>query len=145
MVGRRPGRRAGLLSGSSRSTAPIPAHWSSSTRGQRKIRGPYARRTFAAPGATQRAPRYVLPGDAWGGPFMIQRRKVILGTLGVTAGLAAAGCSSPGHAKDGPRSGGPASPSAAPVRLTVTPTSGADRVSPAEPVVVTVDGGKLRS
>jgi len=73
---------------------------------------------------------------------MIQRRKVILGTLGVAAGLAASGCSSPDHTKDGT---GAAAPSAAPARLTVTPVSGADRVSPAEPVVVTVDGGRLRS
>jgi len=82
---------------------------------------------------------------------MVQRRNVILGTLGAAAGLAAAGCSSPGGAKGSPKTtinpvaGSWQTPSAAPVKLTVSPVAGAAKVSPKEPVVVTVDGGKLQS
>jgi lipoprotein-anchoring transpeptidase ErfK/SrfK len=84
---------------------------------------------------------------------MIQRRKVILGTLGATVGIAAAGGSSSSRASarttgasDPVAVGQPsATPAAAvPVRLRVTPAA-AKGVSPAEPVVVTVEGGTLQS
>jgi len=82
---------------------------------------------------------------------MVQRRTVILSTLGAAAGLTAAGCSKPGQAQGNtmvvPESsaGGSGSPSAEPLELTVTPAAHATGVSPAEPVVVTVGGGELRS
>jgi len=52
---------------------------------------------------------------------MVQRRRFIIGTLGTAAGLTAAGCSSASH------------------------PHGAADVSPTDPVVVAVEGGKLRS
>jgi lipoprotein-anchoring transpeptidase ErfK/SrfK len=82
---------------------------------------------------------------------MVQRRTVILTALGAAAGLVSAGCSTPshagsdGHAAPGSGAGGSASPSSAPIRLTVIPAAGATDVSPGEPVVVTVEGGTLRS
>jgi lipoprotein-anchoring transpeptidase ErfK/SrfK len=80
---------------------------------------------------------------------MIRRRKVILGALGATAVVAAAGGSAPGTASAGtptadvPAAGSP--PPAVPVQLSITPVTGAKGVSPGAPVVVTVDGGTLRS
>ena len=82
---------------------------------------------------------------------MVQRRKVILGTLGAAASLAAAGCAD--KARGGTASGAksplswhsPAVPSAAPISLTVSPAAGKADVSPAEPVVVAVEGGQLDS
>jgi lipoprotein-anchoring transpeptidase ErfK/SrfK len=80
---------------------------------------------------------------------MIQRRKVIIGALGLAAAAAAGGCST--HRAGG--SGGSdwiepvadAEQSAAPVQLTVTPARGATGVSPVKPVVVTAEQGTLRS
>jgi lipoprotein-anchoring transpeptidase ErfK/SrfK len=82
---------------------------------------------------------------------MVQRRKVILGTLGAAAGLTAAGCSSSGGSgsKTQPAAdhvGGTwQPPSAAPIDLTVSPVTGAKNVSPLSPVVVAVKGGQLKS
>lgn len=77
---------------------------------------------------------------------MLQRRTVILGVLGASAGLGAAACSSPGDAEVvKPVAGTWQAPSAAPIKLTVTPAAGAAKVAPTVPVVVTVDGGKLQS
>jgi lipoprotein-anchoring transpeptidase ErfK/SrfK len=82
---------------------------------------------------------------------MLQRRTVILGTLGAATGLAAAGCSSRGGANGNakaavdPVAGTWQTPSAAPINLTVSPAAGATKVSPTDPVVVTVEGGKLQS
>src|SRR4051794_41596250 len=81
---------------------------------------------------------------------MVQRRKVILGTAGAAAGLAAAGCSSASGAHGKPTTADSAagtwqSPSAAALQLTVPPAAGAANVSPAKPVVVAVSGGKLQS
>jgi lipoprotein-anchoring transpeptidase ErfK/SrfK len=90
---------------------------------------------------------------------MIHRRRVIIGALGATAGLTAAGCSSPSHASGGagatgdqvagnwqtPSSGAPSGPAAPPVQLTVTPATGSADVSPTAPVTVAVEGGKLKS
>src|SRR4051812_11521746 len=85
----------------------------------------------------------------------MRRRDVIRGALGVTAGLVVAGCStSPkaganGRAEPATSAGGSGSPSpsvaAVPVVLTVSPAAGATGVSPGEPVVVSVTGGKLRA
>jgi lipoprotein-anchoring transpeptidase ErfK/SrfK len=81
---------------------------------------------------------------------MIQRRKVILGALGAAAGLTAAGCSSPSHAKSGAKAapdlaaGSWHTPSATPISLTVSPKAGA-HVSPADEVAVSVEGGTLKS
>ncbi|WP_328470083.1 Ig-like domain-containing protein [Actinoplanes sp. NBC_00393] len=79
---------------------------------------------------------------------MIQRRKVIIGALGVAAAATAAGCSSPGKAGGDTTSW--VDPVAneqpvAPVRLSVTPAAGAAEVSPVEPIVVTAADGKLES
>ena len=82
---------------------------------------------------------------------MVQRRNVILGTLGAATGLAAAGCSSASPSKGGggtainPAAGSWQTPSAAAIRLTVSPAAGTANVSPADPVVVGVEGGKLQS
>jgi lipoprotein-anchoring transpeptidase ErfK/SrfK len=82
---------------------------------------------------------------------MLQRRKVILGALGASVGLAAAGCSSTkgssGDPKTVPVAGSwkAPSPSAAAITLTVSPKDGASGISPTEPVVVAVQGGKLQS
>jgi lipoprotein-anchoring transpeptidase ErfK/SrfK len=87
---------------------------------------------------------------------MIQRRKVIIGAVGVAA-AAASGCSSSakggGSSADG---GGEVTSwveSAAdadqvvvpPVRLTVTPTDGKTDVSPVKPIVVSAADGTLQS
>jgi lipoprotein-anchoring transpeptidase ErfK/SrfK len=82
---------------------------------------------------------------------MIQRRKVIIGTLGVAAAATVAGCSSSGGTKstdaalasDDKVESGAAPPTAAPVQLTVTPATGAKGWSPVKPVVVSVAGGTL--
>lgn len=80
---------------------------------------------------------------------MIQRRKVIIGTLSAAAAATTIGGSAPSSAST--RSIATtgreekASVPAAPVRLGVTPASGATTVSPASPVVVTVENGALRS
>ena len=82
---------------------------------------------------------------------MIQRRKVIIGAMGVAAAAATAGCSSSG--KDG---GGATSWVGAatdteqvavvtPVRLSVTPANGDADVSPVKPIVVSAADGKLQS
>ncbi|RZU48692.1 lipoprotein-anchoring transpeptidase ErfK/SrfK [Krasilnikovia cinnamomea] len=80
---------------------------------------------------------------------MIQRRNVIIGALGVAAAAAAAGCTS--HRTARPGAGNWVEPvanteqPAVPVRLSVTPASGATGVSPAKPIVVTAEGGTLQS
>jgi lipoprotein-anchoring transpeptidase ErfK/SrfK len=82
---------------------------------------------------------------------MVQRRKVVLGSLGAAAALAAAGCSSSGDAKSGGdttsklAAGSWKTPTAAPVSLTVSPKAGAAKVSPTDDVTVSVAGGKLKS
>ena len=82
---------------------------------------------------------------------MIQRRKVIVGTLSAAAAVATIGGSAPGSASaETTAEAGrekreeKASVPAAPVRLSVTPASGATAVSPASPVVVKVENGALR-
>ncbi|BFU45371.1 Ig-like domain-containing protein [Krasilnikovia sp. MM14-A1004] len=80
---------------------------------------------------------------------MIQRRNVIIGALGVAAAAAVAGCSS--HRKAGTGAANWVQPVAdteqptTPVRLTVTPASGATEVSPGKPIVVTAEGGTLQT
>jgi lipoprotein-anchoring transpeptidase ErfK/SrfK len=82
---------------------------------------------------------------------MVQRRKVILGTVGAAAALTAAGCSSKSGANStaktpiNPAAGTWKSPSADPVSLTVSPVAGAAKVSPIVPVTVAANGGKLQS
>ncbi|MFI5892414.1 Ig-like domain-containing protein [Actinoplanes sp. NPDC051513] len=79
---------------------------------------------------------------------MIQRRKVIIGTLSAAAAVATVGGSAPGSASAEPTAAGPeekSSPPVAPVRLSVTPSSGATAVSPATPIVVAVRAGTLKS
>jgi len=82
---------------------------------------------------------------------MIQRRKVIIGALGVGAAAAATtiggSAARPASAETTAEAAREekASVPAAPVRLSVTPASGAAAVSPASPVVVTVANGALRS
>jgi hypothetical protein len=83
---------------------------------------------------------------------MIQRRKVIIGAMGVAAAAAtAAGCSSSSGKKGSgdtawidPASAD-AKPTAVPVEVTVTPATGAANVSPADPVVVAATGGTVQS
>src|SRR4051794_1851098 len=80
---------------------------------------------------------------------MIQRRKVIIGAVGMAAVATAAGCSSSG--KDGDNAGWvePAAnieqAVATPVRLSVTPADGDSEVSPVKPIVVSAADGKLQS
>ena len=80
---------------------------------------------------------------------MIQRRKVIVGTLSAAAAAVTLGGSAPSSANArtavvaGPEEKG--SVPVAPVRLSVTPRSGATAVSPATPIVVTVEDGELQS
>ncbi|MEU4242444.1 Ig-like domain-containing protein [Actinoplanes sp. NPDC026619] len=81
---------------------------------------------------------------------MVRRRNVIIGALGAAAGLTAAGCSTPSHAKgstaaaaDNSPVGTWNSPSVTPVSLTVTPRAGAAKVLPTEAVTVSVAGGTL--
>jgi len=80
---------------------------------------------------------------------MIQRRKVIIGTLSAAAAVTTIGGSAPGSASAGTTAVAgreeKSSVPAAPVRLKVTPASGAAAVSPASPIVVTVENGALRS
>jgi lipoprotein-anchoring transpeptidase ErfK/SrfK len=78
---------------------------------------------------------------------MIQRRKVIIGAVGMAAVATAAGCSSSGEAGDAANWVAPAAniePVAA-VRLSVTPANGDTDVSPVAPIVVTAAEGKLQS
>jgi lipoprotein-anchoring transpeptidase ErfK/SrfK len=82
---------------------------------------------------------------------MIQRRKVIIGAVGMAAAATAAtaaGCSSSGKAGDATGWVEPAAniePAVAPVRLSVTPANGDSGVSPVEPIVVSAADGKLQS
>src|SRR5690349_7044554 len=83
---------------------------------------------------------------------MIQRRKVIIGAVGIAAAATAAtaaGCSSSGKTGGDTNWVEPAAniePAAAPpVRLSVTPASGGTDVSPTEPIVVSAADGKLQS
>lgn len=79
---------------------------------------------------------------------MISRRKLIATGLGVTAGLATAGCketSSAGATWSQPGASTPSETTpAAAVRVSVTPAADAAKVSPVEPVVVTAEGGTLK-
>jgi lipoprotein-anchoring transpeptidase ErfK/SrfK len=79
---------------------------------------------------------------------MIQRRKVIIGAVGIAAAVTAAGCSSsdkPG-AKNWVEPAADIEPAAAvPVRLSVTPATGDTDVSPVKPIVVSAADGKLQS
>ena len=77
---------------------------------------------------------------------MIQRRKIIIGALGVAAAAVTAGCSS--HRTTNSGAGGWIEPSTVaepPVQLKVTPASGATGVSPAKPIVVAAEQGTLKS
>jgi lipoprotein-anchoring transpeptidase ErfK/SrfK len=80
---------------------------------------------------------------------MVQRRKVILGAIGVAAGLTAAGCAAASHASAKGATGKSLAagtwktPDATPVSLVVSPKAGTTQVSPTEPVLVSVEGGKL--
>jgi lipoprotein-anchoring transpeptidase ErfK/SrfK len=82
---------------------------------------------------------------------MIQRRKVIIGAVGMAAAATAAtaaGCSSSGKGGDATGWVEPAAniePAVAPVRLSVTPANGDKDVSPVEPIVVSAADGKLQS
>ncbi|GIE77983.1 hypothetical protein Aph02nite_39330 [Actinoplanes philippinensis] len=80
---------------------------------------------------------------------MIQRRKVIIGTLGVAAVATAAGCTASGKSGDSSTAWvepvANTEPPAAPVRLAVTPATGAKDVSPASPIVVKAEEGTLKS
>jgi lipoprotein-anchoring transpeptidase ErfK/SrfK len=85
---------------------------------------------------------------------MIQRRKVIIGSLGVAAAATAAGCSSGGGKANGDNTVFTESvannevvapPTAAPIEVTVTPADKATGISPAKPVTVAVTGGTLKS
>ncbi|WP_433361542.1 Ig-like domain-containing protein [Actinoplanes sp. CA-142083] len=80
---------------------------------------------------------------------MIQRRKVIIGTLSAAAAVATVGGSAPGSANAETPAAGPAkleekASLPLPIRLAVTPAGGATGVSPTSPVVVTVENGELR-
>ena len=79
---------------------------------------------------------------------MIQRRKVIIGAVGMAAAATAAGCSSSGKA--GARNWVEPAANvdqavAAPVRLSVTPANGDTDVSPVKPIVVSAADGRLQS
>ena len=81
---------------------------------------------------------------------MIQRRKVIIGAVGVAAAATAAGCSSSGKAGAGETTWvGPAAnleqAIVTPVRLSVTPANGNADVSPLDPIVVSAADGTLQS
>ncbi|MEU4694780.1 Ig-like domain-containing protein [Actinoplanes sp. NPDC023714] len=79
---------------------------------------------------------------------------MIIGAVGVAAAATAAGCSSSGGGK---AAGGGSTtwvdpvanvepvPTAAPVRLTLTPESGATGVSPIKPILVSAEDGTLKS
>ncbi|RSM64126.1 hypothetical protein DMB66_21055 [Actinoplanes sp. ATCC 53533] len=79
---------------------------------------------------------------------MIQRRKVIIGAVGMAAAATAAGCSSSGKT-DAKSWVEPAAnieqAAAAPVRLTVTPANEDTDVLPVKPIVVSAADGKLQS
>src|SRR5690242_18993579 len=78
---------------------------------------------------------------------MIQRRKIIIGTLGAAAAATAIGGSAPIAASAGTTAAAgreeKTSLPPAPVKLTVSPASGS--VSPATPVVVTAENGTVQS
>src|SRR5688572_11469516 len=77
---------------------------------------------------------------------MIQRRKVIIGTVGMAAAAAAAGCSSSGTAGGATDWVEPAADvEQVPVRLSVTPANGDADWSPVKPIVVSAADGKLQS
>jgi lipoprotein-anchoring transpeptidase ErfK/SrfK len=84
---------------------------------------------------------------------MIQRRKVIIGTLGAAAAVATTGaCSSGDKSSAGTTSAATpvpeatfVQPTAAPVQLDVTPAHGATGWSPAKPIIVKVTEGSLDS
>ncbi|MEU4237511.1 Ig-like domain-containing protein [Actinoplanes sp. NPDC026619] len=80
---------------------------------------------------------------------MIQRRKVIIGTLSAAAGVATIGGSAPGRASaettTTPGLTEKAAVPVVPVRLSVTPAGGAAAVTPATPIVVVAQSGELRS
>jgi lipoprotein-anchoring transpeptidase ErfK/SrfK len=80
---------------------------------------------------------------------MIERRKVIIGTLGAAAAVTIGGSAAPSSAGTQPAEAAgreeKAKAPVVPVRLTVTPAAGAATVSPATPVVVAVENGALRS
>jgi lipoprotein-anchoring transpeptidase ErfK/SrfK len=83
---------------------------------------------------------------------MVQRRSVILGLVGAAAGVTVAGCAAAKHANAAHRltagtwrTPDAGMPSASSISLTVSPRAGAAKVSPADPVTVSVEGGKLSS
>ncbi|MEU8608624.1 Ig-like domain-containing protein [Actinoplanes sp. NPDC048791] len=80
---------------------------------------------------------------------MIQRRKVIIGAVGMAAVATAAGCSSSGKAEDNAGWVEPAAnieqAVATPVKLSVTPADGDADVLPVKPIVVSAADGKLQS
>jgi lipoprotein-anchoring transpeptidase ErfK/SrfK len=84
---------------------------------------------------------------------MIQRRKVIIGAMGVAAAATAAtaaGCSSSSGKKGSGSTAwidpaANAAPAAAPVEVTVTPATGAANISPADPIVVAAKNGTVQS
>ncbi|MBM2615787.1 L,D-transpeptidase family protein [Actinoplanes sp. LDG1-06] len=79
---------------------------------------------------------------------MIQRRKVIIGAVGLAAAATAAGCSGSGKG-DGGNSwvGTPAEAATptAPVRVTVTPAASSTGVSPVAPIVVSAADGTIQT
>jgi lipoprotein-anchoring transpeptidase ErfK/SrfK len=81
---------------------------------------------------------------------MIQRRKVIIGAMGV-ASATASGCSSSPSGKGGGEvtswvgAADTEQVAVAPVRLSVTPTNGNTDVSPVKPIVVSAANGTLQS
>ncbi|GAA3347025.1 Ig-like domain-containing protein [Amorphoplanes nipponensis] len=79
---------------------------------------------------------------------MIQRRKVIIGAVGLAVAGTAAGCSSSGKAdtRSWVEPAADIEPAvAAPVRLSVTPADGDTDVLPVKPIVVSAADGKLQS
>lgn len=78
---------------------------------------------------------------------MIQRRKVIIGAVGVAAAATAAGCSSAAKGDGGAATwvGTATDSKPAPVRLSVTPANGKTDVLPVTPIVVSAVDGKLQS
>ncbi|WP_436531493.1 Ig-like domain-containing protein [Actinoplanes sp. HUAS TT8] len=88
---------------------------------------------------------------------MIQRRKVIIGTLGVAATATAAGCSARASASSGnavwtdpvadneAASAAPTTEAASTVQLTVTPADKATGVALSKPITVAAQGGTLQS
>jgi lipoprotein-anchoring transpeptidase ErfK/SrfK len=85
---------------------------------------------------------------------MIQRRKVIIGTLGVAAAATTAGCSAHASASTGntvwtdpvaDTEAASAAPAAPAVQLTVTPADKATGVALTKPITVAAQSGTLRS